>query len=121
MKKKIAFIIILYSLFFTMKVGITQSRHGPVAEDDIPPYNKILFKLYPDIKVKHPQAPRITAQEALLMYKSGSAFFLGCGHQNSAVLGGLYFEPSRQQDGREINIERIKATFLRNNKLLIVY
>ena len=113
MKKKIAFIIILYSVFFTMKVGITQ--------DDIPPYNKILFKLYPDIKVKHPQAPRITAQEALLKYKNGSAFFLGIGHYNSAVLGGLYFEPSRQQDGREIDIERLKAAFLPNNKLLIVY
>jgi hypothetical protein len=108
MKKKIALIIILYSLFFTMKVGITQ--------DDIPPYNKILFKLYPDIQVKYPQAPRITAQEALLMYKSGNAFFLGCGHQNSAVLGGLYFE-----DYRKINIERIKAAFLPNNRLLIVY
>lgn len=113
MKKKIAFIVILCSVFFTMKVGITQ--------DEIPPYNKILFKLYPDIHVKLPQVPRITAQEALLMYKSGTAFFLGCGHQNSAVLGGLYFEPGREQNGREINIERIKAAFLPNNKLLIVY
>ncbi len=108
MKKKIAFIIILYSVFFTMKVGITQ--------DNIPPYNKILFKLYPDIQVKFPQAPRITAQEALLMYKSGNAFFLGGGHYNSAVQGGLYF-----QDLLKVDIERIKAAFLRNNKLLIVY
>ena len=112
MKKKIAFIIILYSDFFTMKVGITQ--------DNIPPYNKMLFKLYPDIKVKFPQVPRITAQEALLIYKSGSAFFLGLGDNNSAVPGGLYFEPGRPY-GSEINIERIKATFLPNNKLLIVY
>lgn len=112
MKKKIAFIIILYSVFFTMKAGITQ--------DDIPPYNKVLFKLYPDIHVRYPQAPRITAQEALLMYKSGSAFFLGCGDHNSAVPGGVYFEPGRVY-GREINIERIKAIFLPNNKLLIVY
>jgi len=108
MKKKIAFIIILYSVFFTMKVGITQ--------DDIPPYNKMLFKLYPDIKVKFPQVPRITAQEALFMYKSGKAFFLGGGHYNSAVPGGLYF-----QDLYKIDIERLKATFFPNNKLLIVY
>jgi len=112
MKKKIAFIIILYSVFFTMKVGITQ--------DYIPPYNKMLFKLYPDIQVKFPQVPRITAQEALPMYKSGTAFFLGCGHYNSAVPGGLYFEPGRVY-GSEINIDRLKATFLPNNKLLIVY
>ena len=113
MKKKIAFIIILYSVFFTMKVGITK--------DYIPLYNKILFELYPDIHVKFPQVPRITAQEALLMYKSGTAFFLGCGHYNSAVPGGLYFEPGRKQNGREINIESLKAIFLPNNKLLIVY
>ena len=113
MKKKIAFIIILYSVFFTMKVGITQ--------DTIPPYNKVLFKLYPDIHVRYPQAPRITAQEALLKYKSGTAFFLGCGDHNSAVPGGLYIAPGREQNGSEINIERLKATFLPNNKLLIVY
>ncbi len=114
MKKKIAFIIILYSVFFTMEVGITQ--------DEIPQYNKILFKLHPEIQVKFPQVPRISAQEALLMYKSGTAFFLGCGHQNSAVLGGLYFAPGYGKDAnRYIDIERLKATFLPNNKLLIVY
>ncbi len=113
MKKKIAFIIILYSVFFTMEVGITQ--------DKIPPSNEVIFKLYPEIKVKYPQAPRITAQEALLMYKSGIAFFLGCGHHNSAVPGGLYFAPGRIQDGREIDIERLKAAFLPNDRLLIVY
>ncbi len=96
-----------------MEVGITQ--------DKIPPYNEVIFKLYPEIKVKYPQVPRITAQEALLMYKRGTAFFLGCGHFNSAVAGGLYFAPGRKQDGREINIERLKAAFLPNNKLLIVY
>ena len=111
MKKKIAFIIILYSVFFTMKVGITQ--------DNIPPYNQMLFKLYPDIHVRFPQAPRITAQEALLMYKSSTAFFLGLGHHNSAVPGGLYVAPARKY-GSEINIESLKA-FLPNNRLLIVY
>ncbi len=111
MKKKITFIIIC-SVFFTMKVGITHEA--------IPAYNKMLFKLYPDIQVKFPQVPRIAAQEALLMYESGTAFFLGCGHYNSAVPGGLYFEPGRPY-GSEINIDRLKATFLPNNKLLIVY
>jgi hypothetical protein len=108
MKKKIAFIVILYSVFFTMKVGITQ--------DNIPPYNQMLFKLYPEIQVKFPQVPRISAQEALRMYISGNAFFLGGGHNNSAVPGGLYFE-----NLWKVDIERIKAAFLPNNKLLIVY
>ena len=114
MKKKIAFIILLYSVFFTMNVGITQ--------DAIPPYNKVLFSLYPDIQFKFPQVPRITAEEALGMYYSGIAFFLGCGHSNSAVPGGLYFAPGHGKDAnRYIDIERLKATFLPNNKLLIVY
>jgi len=107
MKKKMVFIMIICSVFFTMKVGITQ--------DEIPAYNRKLFELYPDIHVEFPQVPRITAAEALVLYKSGLAFFLGCGHHNSAVPGGLYVE-----DGSTINIERLKATVLRN-KLLIVY
>ena len=108
MKKKIAYITILYTIFFTMEVGITQ--------DGIPPYNKMLFKLYPDIQVRFPQVPRISAQEALLAYRNGTAFFLGGGHNNSAVPGGLYFV-----DLRKIDIDRLKAKFLRNNRLLIVY
>jgi len=108
MKKKIAFFIILYSVFFIIKIGITQEY--------IPPYNQKLFKLYPHIKVKFPQVPRISAQDALLMYRSGTAFFLGCGHYNSAIPGGLYFV-----DGRKVNIDRLKAAFLPNDKLLIVY
>jgi hypothetical protein len=108
MKKKIAFIIILYSVFFTIKVGITQEQ--------IPPYNKMLFQLFPDIRVQYPQVPRISAQEALQMYISGNAFFLGGGHNNSAVPGGLYYE-----NLWKVDIERLKAAFLPNNKLLIVY
>ena len=108
MGKKIAFIIVLCSVFFTIKVGMTQ--------DNIPQYNKMLFKLYPEIQVRVPQVPRITAQEALLAYKNGTAFFLGGGHNNSAVPGGLYY-----LDLFKIDIERLKATYLPNNKLLIVY
>ena len=114
MKKKIVFIIILCSVFFTMKVGITQ--------DNIPPYNKALFALHPDTKFAFPQVPRITAEEALCHYEAGSAFFLGGGHANSAVPGGLYFAPgSGKYISRYIDIERLKAAFLPNNKLLIVY
>lgn len=109
MEKKIIIIIIIIVLIL-IKFGI--------AQEHIPIYNKILFKLYPHIaaNIKFPQVPRISAQEAFRYYTSGNAFFLGGGHYNSAVPGGLYFE-----DLFKVDIERIKETFFPDNKLLIVY
>lgn len=102
-------------IFFIISINMLLIELGS-AQEYIPTYNKILFKLYPHIKVDFPQVPRISAIEALSMYQNGTAFFLGGGHHNSAVPGGLYFE-----DLFKVDIERIKHTFLTNNKLLIVY
>ena len=107
MKKNLIFIGIVLLLLTTPT---------PAQQSHIHPYNKILMRLYPrPFKFKYPEVPRILAREALLLYRSGKAFFIGCGASTNPILGGLYFI-----NCMKINPKQLKA-IIPKNKVLIVY
>jgi len=87
MIKKIIFLFpIIFLTFFTYSL----------AGEYIHPYNKILMKLYPrPFKLRFPDVPRITAKEALMLYKSNQAFFIHIGDEGWNVPGCLHFRENK--------------------------
>ena len=74
------------------------------------------MRLYPrPFKFKYPEVPRILAREALLLYRSGKAFFIGCGASTHPIPGGLYFRYCL----KTVNPKLLKA--ITKNRMLIVY
>ena len=59
--------------------------------------------------------PRILATEALLLYRSGNAFFIGCGASTRPIPGGLYSADCL----RTFSPKWLNA--ITKNKMLIVY
>ena len=107
MKKNLIFIGIVLLLLTTPT---------PAQQSHIHPYNKILMRLYPrPFKFQYPDVPRILAREALLLYRRGKAFFIGCGASTNPIAGGLYFRYCLKM----VNPKLLKA--ITKNKVLIVY
>ena len=107
MKKNLIFIGIVLLLLTTPT---------PAQQSHIHPYNKILMKLYPrPFKFTCPEVPRILARDALLLYRSGKAFFIGCGASTNPIPGGLYFRYCL----KTVNPKLLKA--ITKNRMLIVY
>ena len=107
MKKNLIFIGIVLLLLTPLT---------PAQQSHIHPYNKILTRLYPrPFKFKYPEVPRILAREALLLYRSGKAFFIGCGASTNPIAGGLYFRDCLKM----ANPKPLKAII--KKRILIVY
>jgi len=107
MKKNLIFIGIVLSLLTTPT---------PAQQSHIHLYNKILMRLYPrPFKFQYPEMPRILAREALLLYRRGEAFFIGCGYSTKPLPGGLYSRFCL----RTFSLKWLKA--ISKYKILIVY
>lgn len=104
--------IIVFTIFLNWVLSIS------VKSENIHPYNKILIKLYPrPFKLKFPDVPRITAQEAFYLYKTNKAFFIHIGAGFGNIPGAL-----RLQEKQVLKLDPNKLIkLIPSNKLIILY
>jgi len=108
MNKKLTFIIIIY-FFFPGTYILAQQNY-------IHPYNKVLMKLCPrPFKLTYPDVPRITAREALTLYKSHGAFFIRIGVEGGIVPGAFHGKYVHKLDPRRL------IRVIPKNQLIILY
>ena len=107
MKKNLIFIGIVLLLLTTPT---------PAQQSHIHPYNKILMRLYPrPFKLTYPDVPRITAREALTLYKSHGAFFIRIGVEGGIVPGAFHGKYVHKLDPRRL------IRVIPKNQLIILY
>jgi len=87
---------IIISIYFLL-IGLIGSPQVVISQEKTPlhPRNQVLQKLNlvipPRLMWKHPEIPRITAEEARLYHQSGKGFFIWIGDSGGLVPGGIHF------------------------------
>ncbi len=108
--KKCSFLIVAFLLIFAgssaLCLGVeVHPRNRVIAETDPRPY-----------KMRFPEVPRITAEQAYDKFLRGEAFFVHVGEAGGNVPGGLHLSEAKVQ---AVNVQNLLDMF--EGKQIILY